>query len=153
MKFRMVLSVLLVGLVVLAFLNVDLAAEKMKVVKILDGEATIKMPASFTRMSNGLLAEKYTQPEGRPQEAWYVEKENGKVIIAFSATPNTVSETHIPQVLQVIKEQVEAYSPSSSLVTVNGHNMGKLELKTPGLAGGMAIYTTKCSYHPSKGNC
>lgn len=45
--------------------------------------------------------------------------------------PNAVRETHIPQFLQVIKEQVEAYSPSSSLVKVNGHNMGRLELKTP----------------------
>ncbi|WP_058914431.1 hypothetical protein [Entomohabitans teleogrylli] len=134
MKHGVIFSALLVSSGSLLFSSAALAADKTQVVKILGGKATIELPVEFVKMPQDLLAKKYTQPGNRPQEAWYVASEEGKVTVAFSVTGSAVKEAQLPQVMEIMTKQMSAFSPSSSQVKVHGHNTGRLELNTPDAA-------------------
>ncbi|VYT68570.1 hypothetical protein [Metakosakonia massiliensis] len=101
---------------------------------ILDGQATMVLPEGYVRMPQELLEKKYPASQ-RPKEAWYVESENGKVSIAFSVTKNVMSEAQIQQFAGMMKNQMKAFSPSISDVTVNGKKMSRLEITTPAADG------------------
>lgn len=101
---------------------------------ILGGKATMVLPEGFVKMPQELLEKKYPAAQ-RPKEAWYVESENGKVSIAFSVTGNAMSEAQIPQFAGMMKNQMKAFSPSLSDVTVNGKKMSRLEITTPAADG------------------
>lgn len=102
--------------------------------EILGGKATMVLPEGFIKMPQDMLEKKYPTAQ-RPQEAWYVESERGKVSIAFSATENAVSEDQIPQFATVMKNQLSAFSPQTSEVTVNGKKMARVEMTTPAADG------------------
>jgi hypothetical protein len=131
MKFGTLFSALLISSVGFAFSAAAQAADKNQVVKILGGKATIELPADFARMPQELLAEKYTDERNRPQEAWYVASEDGKVTIAFSVTKNAIKESEIPKVTGILKKQLSVLSPKVSQVKINGHKMDRLEFNTP----------------------
>lgn len=101
---------------------------------ILNGQATMVLPEKFVRMPQDMLETKYPAAQ-RPKEAWYVESENGKVSIAFSVTENAISEAQLPQFADMMKNQMKAFSPSLSEVTVNGKKMSRLEITTPAADG------------------
>ncbi|HCD7254847.1 TPA: hypothetical protein ND504_004390 [Citrobacter farmeri] len=99
-------------------------------VQILGGKASVIMPDGFIKMPKELLETKYPLSK-RPQEVWYVEKENGKVTIAFSMTINAMSDAQIPQFAQMLKQQFSSVSPILSDVTVNGNRLTRMEMTIP----------------------
>ncbi|KNC89618.1 hypothetical protein [Trabulsiella odontotermitis] len=102
-----------------------------KATKILDGKASVVLPEGFVKMPKELMDKKYTNPGQRPQEAWYVESEGGKVTLAFAQTDNRMTEAQLPQFATVLKTQMSAFSPAVSDVTVDGKKMTRLEMTTP----------------------
>lgn len=104
-------------------------------ISILDGKASIVLPADYVRMPQNLLDAKYPMAEKRPSEAWYVESEGGKVTIAFSMTETKVPESEVYRLTKVLKMQMSMLSPSTSELKVNGKNMGRLEMTTPSSDG------------------
>ena len=99
--------------------------------KILGGKATIVLPEGYKIMPQDMLEKKYTQAAQRPKEAWYVESEGGKVTMAFSMTTNPMKESQLPKFAEMMKNQLSAFSPHVSEVTVNGKKMQRLQMTTP----------------------
>lgn len=97
---------------------------------ILGGKASIVLPEKFVRMPEDMLAKKYARAQ-RPKEAWYAKNENGKVSLAFSMTENAMQEFQLLQFAQMMKNQLNAFSPSLSEEKVNGRKMIRMEMKTP----------------------
>ncbi|VUT06302.1 hypothetical protein [Klebsiella huaxiensis] len=83
MKCRMLLSALIVccTLPLTACDGKNETSSEANRTQIADGKASIVLPEGYIKMSDELLAQKYPDAN-RPKEAWYVEKENGKVTIA-----------------------------------------------------------------------
>ena len=102
--------------------------------QVLGGKASVVMPDGFIKMPKELLETKYPLAK-RPQEVWYVEKENGKVTLAFSMTTNAMSDTQIPQFAQMLKKQFSSVSPTLSEVMVNGKKLTRIEMTTPAADG------------------
>lgn len=102
---------------------------------VLSGKASMVLPEGYIKMPTSMLDVKYPQKAQRPQEAWYVESEGGKVSIAFSTTGNAMSEAQVPQFAKVMKEQLKAFSPDVVNVTVEGRKMSRLEMTTPAADG------------------
>ena len=48
---------------------------------------------------------------------------------------NAISEAQLPQFADMMKNQMKAFSPSLSEVTVNGKKMSRLEITTPAADG------------------
>ncbi|MDG1644996.1 hypothetical protein DA718_06170 [Klebsiella huaxiensis] len=136
MKKRILFSSLLISsaLLLSACDGDSSAGTAQNATKILDGKATMVLPEGFVKMPQTLLETKYPAAQ-RPQEAWYVESEGGKVSIAFSATANAVSESQVAKVADVMKQQLGALSPVLSEVTVNGKKMSRIEMTTPAADG------------------
>ncbi|WP_058910919.1 hypothetical protein [Entomohabitans teleogrylli] len=101
---------------------------------ILGGSATIVLPQGYVKMPKELLEAKYPAAQ-RPQEAWYVESEGGKVSIAFSATSSAISDAQVEKFADMMKQQLSSFSPSLSQVTVNGRKMSRIEMLTPAADG------------------
>ena len=102
--------------------------------QVLGGKASIVMPEGFIKMPKALLDKKYPS-SNRPQEVWYVEKENGNVTIAFSMTTNSMSDAQIPKFAEMLKQQFSALSPTLSDVMVNGKKLSRIEMTTPAAGG------------------
>ncbi|WP_058914430.1 hypothetical protein [Entomohabitans teleogrylli] len=132
MKHGVIFSALLVGsaLLLSACDNGGKTEVDANATKILDGKASIVMPEGFVRMPQEMLEARYPA-EQRPQEAWYVESEGGKVAIVFNLTDNAISEAQVPKLAEIMKQQMSDFSPSISEVTVNGRKMSRLEMTTP----------------------
>lgn len=108
-------------------------ADNANATKILDGKASVVLPEGFVKMPKELMDKKYTNPGQRPQEAWYVESEGGKVTLAFAVTENRVTEALLPQVMTALKAQMSTFSPVVTDMTIDGKKMSRLEMTTPGV--------------------
>lgn len=131
MKIGLILSSLLVGSTLI--LSACDSGDK-NVTTILDGKATMVLPEGFVKMPKEMLEKKYPAVQ-RPQEAWYMESEGGKVTLGFSLTDKSVTEAQVPMVADAMKQQLSAYSPSVTNVTVNGKKMTRMEMVTPSADG------------------
>ncbi|EPB5915901.1 hypothetical protein ACRQPR_004213 [Citrobacter amalonaticus] len=136
MKIRLIATSLLISssLLLSACDDKNSADMSLNRTKVLDGKASIVMPDGFIKMPQNMLETKYPASQ-RPQEAWYIESEGGKVSIAFSATTNSVSESQVDKVAGAMKQQLKTFSPSVSEVTVNGKKMSRIEMVTPAADG------------------
>lgn len=97
---------------------------------ILNGQASITFPDGFSQMPDEMLKVKYPQAQ-RPNEAWYVASENGKVSIAFSQTAQAMSEAQLPGFAEVVKKQFSPFSPKMTETKVNGKKVVRIEMLTP----------------------
>lgn len=129
MKFTSLLASLLVVVPALLLSGCD-SDTKVENGNILNGQASITLPAGFTRMPDEMLKVKYPQAQ-RPNEAWYVESENGKVSLAFSQTTQAMSEDQLSTFAGVIKKQFNAFSPKMTDTKVNGKKVVRIEMLTP----------------------
>ncbi|WP_154675963.1 hypothetical protein [Entomohabitans teleogrylli] len=136
MKTRLIASSLFISsaLLLSACDSGSSADTALNATKVLDGKVTMVMPDGFVKMPQDMLDVKYPAAQ-RPQEAWYVESEGGKVSIAFSVTGTAMKESQVPQFAAAMKQQLSPYSPSLSEVTVNGKKMSRLEMVTPSADG------------------
>ncbi len=139
MKYGSLFSTLLISAAGFAFSVAAPAADKTQVVKVLGGKATVELPVEFVRMPNAILKVVYEEEE-RPQEAWYVEKEDGNVFITFNISDDELKEAMIPMMTAIIKKELSEYSPSMSQVKVNSHKMGRLEFNVPDDEGDRYIH-------------
>lgn len=105
---------------------------------ILDGKATIVLPEGYKKMPDEMLVKKYEKAQ-RPKEAWYVESEGGKVSLAFGMTANPMKESQLAEFAGMMKNQLGAFSPEVSAMTINGNKVQRLQLTTPdaGNPGGL----------------
>jgi hypothetical protein len=133
MKYRMLLSALVVcstlPLTACDSKN-DVVADTANRTKIADGKASIILPEGYIKMPDALLAQKYPAAN-RPKEAWFVEKENGKVTLAFNMTSNPMKESQLPEFSKVMKNSLASFSPEVSSVTINGNKMQRIKVTTP----------------------
>lgn len=136
MKYRMLLSALVVccTLPITACDNSkEAASDAAKRTQIADGKASIVLPVGYIKMSDELLAQKYPAAN-RPKEGWYVEKENGKVSLAFNLTQNSIKEAQLPEFSEVMKNNLAPFTPEVSSVTINGKKMQRITVTTPDAA-------------------
>lgn len=101
-----------------------------KATNVLGGKATIVLPDGYVKMPQDILETKYPN-EPRPQEAWYVESEGGKVSIAVSLTKSPLEASQIPEMAKVMVAQFIDFSPKYTEVNINGKKMGQIEMTTP----------------------
>lgn len=136
MKYRMLLSALVVcctlPLTACDSKN-EAATDKANRTQIADSKASIVLPEGYIKMPDEMLAHKYPAAN-RPKEAWYVEKENGKVSIAFNVTQNSIKESQLPEFAEVMKNNLATFSPEISSVTINGNKMQRIKVTTPDAA-------------------
>lgn len=102
---------------------------------VIGGKASIVLPEGYVKMPESLLEIKYPQKAQRPQEAWYLESEGGKVSIAFSVTGSAISDAQVPQFAGMMKEQLKAFTPEIVNVKIEGRKMSRLEMTTPAADG------------------
>lgn len=143
MKYKLLCSAMLVcsTLTLTACDSNSDSAEDVNRISVLNGKASVILPEGYKRMPDEMLARKYTQEAQRPQEAWYVESEGGKVTMAFSMTANTMKESQLPEFAGMMKKQLGTFSPEVSEVTVSGRKMQRLQMTTPDVANpGSSIY-------------
>lgn len=140
MKFTSLLASLLVVVPALLLSGCD-NDTKVENGNILNGKASITFPAGFTQMPEEMLKVKYPQAQ-RPNEAWYVESENGKVSLAFSQTAQAMPEDKLSDFASAMKQQFQAFSPKVSETKVNGKKVVRIEMLTPdaNAADGAKIY-------------
>lgn len=101
---------------------------------VLGGKASIVLPEGYVKMPQKMLETKFPQGN-RPQEAWYLKSEDGKVTIAFKSTDQAVRESQISQMSEGMKQQLRMFNPVVTDVTVNGRKMSRMEMITPSLDG------------------
>ncbi|WP_434661617.1 hypothetical protein ACMYSL_05240 [Klebsiella sp. MISC125] len=135
MKCRMLLSALIVccTLPLTACDGKNETSSEANRTQIADGKASIVLPEGYIKMSDELLAQKYPDAN-RPKEAWYVEKENGKVTIAFNMTKNPIKESQLPEFADVMKNNLVTFSPEVISVAINGKRMQRIQVTTPDAA-------------------
>lgn len=136
MKYRMLLSAIVVccTLPLTACDSKDKAAsDTANRTQIADGKASIVLPEGYIKMSDELLAQKYPAAN-RPKEAWFVEKEKGKVTLAFNMTQNAMKEAQLPEFAEVMKNNLATFSPEVSSMTINGNKVQRIKVTTPDAA-------------------
>lgn len=136
MKYRILLSALVVCCTLpltACDSQSDASTDSANRTQIADGKASIVLPEGYIKMSDELLAQKYPAAN-RPKEAWFVEKENGKVSLAFNMTQNAIKEAQLPEFSQIMKNNLATFSPKVSSVTINGNKMERIKMTTPDAA-------------------
>jgi len=94
------------------------------------GAASIKMPPEFVKMPEEMLEIKHPDNE-RPSESWFIEKEHGKISLAFKLANNNITEDQLPVLAEMMKKQLSVFSPKISSLMVNGNKAYRIEMVTP----------------------
>lgn len=102
---------------------------------VLGGKVEILIPATFTVMEEDMLKTKYPM-QNRP--ALVYTNDAGSINVAFSQTTSKAEEKDIPEIKETFVKVFKSMYKSSEwlsdgLVTINGKNVGFMELITPAL--------------------
>ncbi|PXW43977.1 hypothetical protein DET57_11091 [Klebsiella oxytoca] len=107
----------------------DKTATQYKTVQVLDGKASIALPAGFEKMSAQQITTRYATANPQPKEVWYIDTGKSVVSLAFSMPypGKTLIDEHVPKLAAMVEKQMAAQKPVLTTKKVNGHTVSRLE--------------------------
>lgn len=94
---------------------------------VLEGRLSVLLPDGYRKMSTEMMAEAFGHVPVRPSEVWYLESEEGRVMLGFTKTSEKFINSQRAPLVKMMEKQMAAASPRVTQTTANGEEIYRIE--------------------------